>query len=559
MRAARVVPDVPALDRAFDYDATALPDAALVGDRVRVNLHGRSVRGWISAFVDPERDLKAVTTWLGHGPPEPLVSVCQWASRRWAGPLSRFLTSASPATVITTLPTAPVRDVTGGAHITSGVFRVGPTVDPLDLVLDVVTSTNVSGGSVLVLVPLESWSERLAARLAARGHAVALASEWAKCRAGWPVVVGARGAAFAPVPMVAGAIVIDADDERFRSEAAPTWHAADVVRERCERSDAPWRVTSPLPSPALAADHAVTVVAHEPSAWPRVAVADRKSADPHEGTLLTVARNAVLDALGGAEEVAALIVLQRLGAGRLYACVTCRELAQCATCGAAEQEDGDELVCPTEGSRRPRFCTHCGATKLRATRSGVTTLARDVAAQLSTAVTEVTARSPHDMALERVVVGTEAVLTRVRRTEVVVFADFDQYLLAPRTRARLDAVYAVARAGRLVGSRSAARGSVVVQTRRDDHVVRALVSGDMSELAADEEDTARVLGLAPYGASAHVSGEAAESYVAALGAAGLVVRAGESEFTVSAPTLGALTDVLAAVERPAGRLRVAVD
>lgn len=558
MRVARVVVDVPAIDRAFDYDATALPEVAQTGDRVRVNLHGRSVRGWIKEFVAPARDLKPVTKWLGVGVPEALWSVCEWASTRWAGPLARFLAASSSPTIVSALPSAPVR-TPSGTEVTSGVVRVGPTVDPLELVLEVVTSTNVDGGSVLVLVPIEAWSERLAARLAARGLAVAHASEWAKCRAGWPVVVGARGAAFAPVPRVAGAVVIDGDDERFRSEAAPTWHAVDVVRRRCADAGAPWRVSSPLPSPALAASGPVTVAANEPAGWPRVLVADRRRADPHEGPLLTVARTAVGEALEGDDEVAAVIVLQRLGTGRLLACAQCHELALCARCGGPERDEAGTLTCDQDGSTRPRFCAHCGATKMRVVRSGVTTLARDVAAQLSVAVTEVTARTPDDVALARVVVGTEAVLTRVRRCGTVVFADFDQYLLAPRARARLDAVSAVARAGRLVGSRAAGRGAVVLQTRRDDVVVRALVRGDMTELAREEDDTSRVLGLAPYGAAARVTGAAAEGYAAALAARGLEVRGGDGEFTVRADTVEVLTAVLAATERPGGALRVAVE
>ena len=45
-------------------------------------------------------------------------------------------------------------------------------------------------------------------------------------------------------------------------------------------------------------------------------------------------------------------------------------------------------------------------------------------------------RSTRRSALERVVVGTEATWQRVRRCGVVIFADFDQYLLAPRASAR---------------------------------------------------------------------------------------------------------------------------
>lgn len=555
-----MVPNVPAIDRVFDYDLSRVTDAVGVGDQVRVNLHGRSVRGWVSEIVAPDRALKPVTRWLGLGPPARLVDVCAWAARRWAGPLARFLTASSPPTIVTALPAVPVTTpVDASEPFEDGVARVAPDVDPLPQVLALVAAAHGRSGSVLVLVPSEAWASRLSARLARRGVAVASASEWAKCRAGWPVIVGARGAAFAPTPHLAGAVVVDGDDERFRSEAAPTWHVVDVVLERCARDGAPWRVTSPLPSPALAARGLVRVSSGEAAWWPHVEVADRRVADPHDGALLAPTLARARDALAGGGEVAVAVILQRLGTGRLLACAHCRELAQCPACGAAERSDGDELICPSDGSRRPKFCARCGGTRLRVVQSGVTTLARDVAAQLATAVTEVTTSTPTDAPLDRVVVGTEAVLHRVRRSTLVVFADFDQYLLAPRARARRDAVYAVARAGRIVGGRGVGRGAVVLQTRRDDAVVRALVTGSLDELAAEEDDIARVLRLPPYGAVAHLSGTAAEEYATNLSLAGLEVQHGDVDVTVRAPTIDALCELLATTARPAGQLRVAVD
>src|SRR5438034_1556946 len=72
-------------------------------------------------------------------------------------------------------------------------------------------------------------------------------------------------------------------------------------------------------------------------------------------------------------------------------------------------------------------------------------------------VIEVTADGvlPGDLAADAVVVGTEAVLHRVPRADVVAFLDFDQELLAPRYRAGEEAVALLARAGRVVGGRDA--------------------------------------------------------------------------------------------------------
>ncbi|MGH8989803.1 MAG: hypothetical protein ACRDXC_14610, partial [Acidimicrobiales bacterium] len=88
-----------------------------------------------------------------------------------------------------------------------------------------------------------------------------------------------------------------------------------------------------------------------------------------------------------------------------------------------------------------------------------------------------------------VLVGTQAVLHRVRHAAAVVFLDFDQHLLAPRFSAGEEAVALLVRAGRLVGGRGdregrhrrggEAPGIVMVQTRLPSHdVLRAAVAGD---------------------------------------------------------------------------------
>jgi primosomal protein N' (replication factor Y) len=372
-------------------------------------------------------------------------------------------------------------------------------------------------------------------------------------------VVGARGAAFAPVPLVSGAVVIDGDDEAYRSQAAPTWHAVDVVVERCREANAPWWVSSPLPSPWLESFGAMASAADEDQGWPRVEVADRRLADPRQGVLSEIALREAHRALSGDEPVAVAIVLQRLGRGRLLACASCGELARCAICARAEHEVDGRLACDVHLEGRERFCAKCGSTKLKVVRSGVTTLARDVAAQLGQDVTEITAASEPG-ATTRVVVGTEAVFARVRRAAVVVFVDFDQYLLSPRSRGRRDAISAVARAGRLSGSRRDGRGMVVLQTRRgDDPVVNALVNGRFDEVAHAEREDAEILGEAPFRAHAEISGEGAEQFVAGLDTSTLSVARVDDGFAVSAVDVETLTAALGALERPPGRLRVAVE
>jgi len=533
------------------------------GDRVRVDFNNRSLRGWVTGDVAATREMKPVRTWLGLGPPPEMIELLEWAAQRWCAPLSRFLLASSPSVIVRETPAVATARPLDAAVLDQayaalpGVVLVSPTQDPLGLILHAYQRTLASPGSLLVLVPTEAWAQRLRGRLEQRGCRVAQGEgEWDRMRAGWPVIVGARGAAVAPTPRVRAAVVIDADDEAYRSQSSPTWDATTMLVERCRRDDAPLWLTSVAPSPTLMAHGNVVAWGNVAEGWPRVVVQDRRETDPHDGVLSRATLDAAHRALDGDEPVAVVVVLQRLGHGRLYACRRCGELARCATCGQAEVEAGDLVACAEGHEPRANFCRACGATNLKKVRVGVATLARDVAALLGQRVDEVTAASRTEVTA-RVVVGTEAVFQRVRRCALVVFIDFDQYLLAPRESARRSALVAVAKAARLVGSRREGRGQVVVQTRRHDEVIDALVSGDVRAIIDEDNATARLLGAPPFAARAYVSGEAAEEFCASLSHPVRVRRVADT-FVLTAPDVQELTRALAATPRPAGRLRLEV-
>ena len=563
-RIVRVVTEVAAVDRAFDYLAPVDSEISL-GDRIRVDFHGRSVRGWVVDVDVPDegRDLKTIKKRAGFGPPAELFDLLRWASTHYVTPLSRALAAASSERNVTSLPAPPNKpSLEAGEEFAPGVWTFGPTRDPLPLVLSAYRTTRQQLGTLLVLVPTEGWAERLTSRLVSRGlPAVSLANGWSAARAGWPIVVGTRSACFAPTPRVAGAVILDADDEAFVSESSPTWEATRIVVERCRRDDAPVWLTSPLPSPSLLA---VSTPHHRDSdlqgGWPTVDVVDRRHSDPRDGALSQESLRHIDRVLHDGESgVRVAVILQRLGAGKLLACRQCGALCRCATCHDPEHEDDGFLTCDSGHERRPAFCRDCGATRPRIIRAGVTTLARDIALQLGRPVAEVTARTTEIPESTTVVVGTEAIFRLVRRTGVVVFVDFDQYLLGQRERARRDAIYAVAKAGRLVGSRRDGAGRVVLQTRRgDDDVLSAITSVDFEAISRHEVETAQLLELPPFRAVAEIGGAGGAHYAEALRDAGVEVIHMGDRWCVTAESHAALRELLARAARPSGAMRLAI-
>ncbi|HEV2311189.1 MAG TPA: hypothetical protein VGU73_11765, partial [Acidimicrobiia bacterium] len=211
----RVLPDVAALDRLFDY--WALPDTPVpVGTVGRVPLHGRRVRGWVLALADePDVDpgqVRPVRAVVSAGPPADVVALCEWAAWRWAGPRASFLRAASAPNVVR------VGDVTRDVAVyppiesplplpaTERGLIVWPPARPRD---ELVASLLAPEGSTVVVAPDPAERARLVTAAEASGRLVvevtgdaptaARTAAWETARHGACVVVGGRVAALTPV------------------------------------------------------------------------------------------------------------------------------------------------------------------------------------------------------------------------------------------------------------------------------------------------------------------------------------------------------------------------
>jgi primosomal protein N' (replication factor Y) len=564
-RAVRVLPDLTAVDRAFDY-CTDLD--VPVGTIVRVPLQGRRVRGWIveDDVVPETSELLDVLGAVSAGPPSDVVDLSTWVAHRWVGPRVAVLRSASPPNNVASPSHASLRHRDGGRSDawSERVVRWPPLLDRRELV----ASMCAPDGSTIVCVADAGRSRALARYLQEQGRNVALlhsfesdaqrTAAWAAAARGACIVVGGRIAALAPVPDLAAAVVVDDADEALQEERAPTWHARDVLRERAARARVPFVVCAPAPTPeaVFAVEGKVETPAAdvEHAGWPRVQVVDRREEPPGAGLL----SGALADAFHRTNDLS-VCVLNRRGGFRLLACASCHHVVR---------------VDP--GEERPLVCPECGATKLRVIRSGVNRMREELEALLPhKRVTEVDAATDNVAADVEVVVGTEAVLHRAeirrRRVGLVAYLDLDQELLAPRYRAAMQAHWLITRGAQLLAGRPRADSLLLLQTRIPDHVVvRAIERADPGIVVDSELEYRRALGYPPFGALAELSGndDALAASVDALQrletqATGVAVFGpNDGRALVTGADWSTMADALSdalPVGRAIGRVRAAVD
>ncbi|MDP4977044.1 MAG: hypothetical protein NWP97_04740 [Ilumatobacteraceae bacterium] len=573
---AGIVPDLTGLDRVFDYLVPAdLVSTIEIGSKVRVSLNGRRVGGWVVSLGLPSPGvsavkLKSIDKSSGIGPDAEMLELCRWASVRWcASRLRPFLVTASPNTVVTR--PAPLRRNKVLAEPVSpaatkllaeggGVLQLPPSADHMPTLL---AAARV--GPALVVCASVDSANVLAHRLRRAGISVALMpEEWALARGGVDIVIGARAAAFAPCPELKVAVVLDEHEESLQEERAPTWHARDVLAERCRRADAPLLLVSPCPSVVGMSGRNVVAPSpeREKAAWPGVEVVDQSDLEPWKRSMLS---SELIGYLRHAD-IRVACVLNTKGQARLLACRTCNALTRCEICqGAMVEEVRGRLDCGACGATRPRICGSCGSSVLSRIRPGVARLRDELEAAAQRDVLAVVAgkekEDPLDDTKADVFIGTEAVLHRVRRIDVVAFLDFDSELLAPRYRASEQAFSLVARAARLVGTRDRG-GRIILQTSMPDHeVVRAAVAGDPSIVSVAEMARRQMLGLPPASAIAIIEGEGADEYIGELAkVSGISTAAHRDKWMVRAANHEILAQACAHTGRPANsKIRIEVD
>ncbi|KRO46433.1 MAG: hypothetical protein NWS60_05400 [Ilumatobacteraceae bacterium] len=574
VRVARVVPDVTGVDKIFDYLVPeALAETVRVGVRVRVPLHGRNVAGWVVEIGEPSaglevKKIKSVIKVLGLGATAEIVDLAVWATKRWAGRMRSFISTAAPETLINNVPSPrympravqyasdtfdKVRDFGGGLITVAPLSNLAPFI-----------SAVACDGPTIVVMPTQHRVKLLAAALRANNFSVAQwPQDWALAYGGVDVVIGTRSAVWAPVEKFSNMVVVDEHDDLLQEERSPTWHARDVAIERSSRVGARCILLSPIASLSARKWAGDRRVIDSQGQWPEVLIVDRNNDEQWSRSLISSELIAELRD----KSRRAVCVLNSKGRARLTACGSCRNILRCEKCDAAlNQTDKTTLDCPRCGESRPVICQVCGSSSCAVLKPGVARLREELEAAANRSVFEVTAATETVNERCNVFVGTEAVLHRVQNADTVVFLDIDSELLAPRYRANEIVATLVVHAARLVG-RSTQSPRILLQTHTPDNAfLIGLKIGDLSQYFVSDEARRSLLKFPPFGSIAQVSGKGTKAFLDSLNESlefSAVVQTMNKDTEnglIRAENWQQLSDVLLSAKRPAkSRLTFHVD
>jgi primosomal protein N' (replication factor Y) len=455
--------------------------------------------------------------------------VCGYGLRRGVGAQGQRLSERAPAAV---------SDLPRSSFVYEPSFAVYVHINrgAGDEAVTGFMAQGLGRGTVIVLMPeseIDAWAETLRSRVSTEpivygGNQKASERKraWRELRsAQHRLILGVRSAVFAPVPDLAGIIVLAEHEKVFKEERHPRFNARDVAIARARILNCPVLLCDPTPSaetwlnlrtgqyqmvqspatkPEGESPKSGSVISPYPlvtyTPLPDTIVVDmRKHGDELLSPLLA---NALKEAHAAGES--AMLYINRRGLSRYVVCRDCGSPLSCPACAVSfVLFAGGQLRCPYCGLSRaaPEACPACGSHDFRFRVPGTEMAAQEVSRLLPGArVVTVVTQSGRLAAAEpgTFTVGTRALLSLPwpDRVRVVAALAVDADLCLPDFRARERTFQVLSELARRAGERGA---MLVLQTRRpDDPAVQCAVTGDVQRFLDLELEQREELQFPPH-------------------------------------------------------------
>ena len=530
----------------YEFERGSFPELA-PGDCVQVRLRGKKVKGLVLEILarSPVPRTLPVGKLVEPGlVPDQLLHLLRWVGAYYFGRMGEVLGLALPrgicgyglrratrVTVSAARPTSFVpRPAVADHHPSPFVFQSSFSVyvdsssgSREDAVIDFVAA-GLERGTVMALMPETEtgvWAGTLRSRFGidpvlypGGRRAAERKYVWRELRsADRRLILGVRAAVFAPVPDLAGIVVLDEHEKVFKEERHPRINARDVAIARARLADCPVLLCDPTPSAETwlnlrngqyqavqGTPIAARLLPGARGELPDTIVVDMRK--HRDAVLAPVLVNELREA-GAAGESAALYINRR-GLSRYVVCRDCGSPLSCPSCAVSfVLFSGGDLRCRYCGrtSVAPETCPACGSPDFRFRVPGIEMAAQEVARLLpDVRVVTVASESVHCPSPEpgAVIVGTRALLgaSWPERVRVIAALSVDADLCLPDFRARERTFQVLSAFSRRAAAHKA---TLVLQTRRpEDAAVQCAATGEVARFLDQELKLRKELGFPPY-------------------------------------------------------------
>ena len=274
---------------------------------------------------------------------------------------------------------ALVRSGKPQAALLFGVTGSGKTTIYIRLIEEVLSR----GKSAILLVPeialtpqmLQTFSGHFGDSVAVLHSSLSLGErydEWKRIRSGdAKLVIGTRSAIFAPTAELGIVIIDEEQEDTYKSETTPRYHARDVAKYLCAHANCTLLLGSATPDVCSRyyADVGRYRLFTLPGRYnemqlPEVRIADmkRELKSGNATSISSLLREEIEENLRREEQT--ILFLNRRGANKMVACSECGYVYKCPNCTAnlTYHSVGDRLVCHYCGHMRrlDRVCPECG-------------------------------------------------------------------------------------------------------------------------------------------------------------------------------------------------------
>lgn len=254
--------------------------------------------------------------------------------------------------------------------------------------MKLIDSVAEKGDGIIVLVPEISLTPQLMSMFYARyGEKVAVmhsglslgerVDEWKRIRRGEAnIVIGTRSAAFAPVKNLSAIIIDEEQENTYKSEMTPRYHARDVAKFRCAYNNALLVLASATPSVetyanALSGRYELIELTerYSKSGLPSVMTVDISQKANMNG-FQTVSKDLADEIRANIENgQQTILLINRRGFNTFVACTKCKSVMMCPNCSISMtyHSANDRLMCHYCGYSEPvrTSCPDCGEQTVR--------------------------------------------------------------------------------------------------------------------------------------------------------------------------------------------------